>query len=117
MKLYTLACNYWNAEDWHNYTVNNMSMNPSGGEILGVFPSLKLAQEEMRRIPADEDFTQDMTIYESEPFNLEKFMKDYDLTANDIHFFYYEKWRVYFDGDFMKYKPVDGMTIEQKSKE
>lgn len=93
-----------------------MSMNPSGGEILGVFVSRELAQEAMKGIPADEDFTQDMTIYESEPFNLDKFMKDYDLTLYDIQLFYYENWRVYFDRDFMKYKPVDGLTIEQESK-
>ena len=28
MKLYTLVCDYWNAGDWYNYTVNNRSMNP-----------------------------------------------------------------------------------------
>ncbi len=117
MKLYTLVCNYWNAGDWYNYTVNNRSMNPSGCEILGVFPSLELAQEAMKGIPEDEDFTQDMTIYESEPFNLDKFMKDYDLTVYDIQLFYYENWRVYFDGDFMKHHPVDVLTIEQNSKE
>lgn len=118
MKVYSLYCAYWSAGDWYKWNVLNYSMNPTDSEILGVYLTEEEAYKAMQDVKPDGDYHLDLLTFESDDIkeDLEEYLKQNDLTEEDIKNFSVKDWGDVVGGKkYLLERDLDSRFVEHDS--
>lgn len=118
MKVYSLYCAYWSAGDWYKWNVLNYSMDPTDSEILGIYLTEEEAYKAMQDLKPDVDYHLDLCTFESDDIkeDLEEYLKQNDLTEEDIKNFSVKDWgNVVGGGKYLLERDLDTRFVEHDS--